>query len=256
MGSQRQGNEFERQIKALISKIIHKGSTTATRTGIDSIKLFNQHLTFDISKHFPIITGRKIFFEKAVGEFLWMKGGHTDLEFLHKYKIKWWDDFATAGKLGRVYGYQIRNYDSDFDQWEYAKNEIMNNTRRAIITLWNPKDLNYQALPCCFTEFIYNRDGDNLDMSITMRSSDVLLGLPYDIIIFALFLESMAREIGLKARTIGINLVDAHIYKNQLPQAFRYLATRTYKPPKIYFGNEIELIGYVCGKHIEIPLNV
>ena len=100
------------------------------------------------------INRQKVIFKKALAEFKWIYEGRTDLEFLHKHNIFWWDDFATNNSLGKVYGYQIKHFNGLFNQIDYVINEIKNNSRRALITLWNPTDLKDQALPRCYINLI------------------------------------------------------------------------------------------------------
>ena len=135
------------------------------------------------------------------------------LSHVNDNNVNWWDGFAKNNKLGKIYGYQIRNYNGSFDQIKYVINEINNNSRRALITLWNPSELKEQALPCCYTQLNFVRINNKLNMSINFRSSDLFLGLPYDIIFAALFLHTIANECNLEANILGLNIADAHIYK-------------------------------------------
>lgn len=149
---------FETKYKNLLLQCLSNNSLTNNRTNTKTYKLFNKSINIDLTKGFPILTSKKIFFDKALAEFKWMYKGRTDLKYLQDNNIKWWNDFANDNRqLGKVYGHQIRNFGYEIDQIKYAIQEINNNTRRAIITLWNPCDLNDQALPCCFTQFNFVR---------------------------------------------------------------------------------------------------
>ncbi len=172
---------FEIEYKQLLMRCLLDGEITENRTGVVTKKLFNQSFNIDMRKEFPIVTGKKIFFEKALHEFLWIFNGDTNVEYLNKHGIEWWNSYADNKELGKVYGYQLRRFNDTFDQIEYVKSEIKNNSRRAVISLWNPTDLEEQALPCCYTQITFVRENDHLNMAIDFRSSDLFLGLPYDL---------------------------------------------------------------------------
>tara|TARA_R100000479_G_scaffold110037_1_gene55319 strand:+ start:157 stop:912 length:756 start_codon:yes stop_codon:yes gene_type:complete len=248
-------SNFERNYKALLMNCLLHGELTDNRTKVKTQKLFNQTLDINLTEGFPIVTSKKIFFNKALAEFKWIYEGRVDLEYLHKYKITWWDDFAINKKLGKVYGYQIRKFNGVFDQVEYVKKEILNNSRRAIINLWNPCDLKEQALPCCYTQFTFVRANDKLNMSMNFRSSDLFLGLPYDIIVGALFLITIANELKLKPSILGLNLADAHVYENHFDLAKLYYHKVNYVLPKLEGDyNNYKLNNYTHGEYIKAEL--
>lgn len=226
-------NLFELQYKQLLMRCLINGDLTNNRTKEKSYKLFNQSFNINLDAGFPIITGKKIFFNKALAEFKWIYEGRTDLKYLNDNNINWWDGFAKNNKLGKIYGYQIRNYNGSFDQIKYIINEINNNSRRALITLWNPTELKEQALPCCYTQLNFVRVNNKLNMSINFRSSDLFLGLPYDIIFGALFLHTIANECNLKAYTLGINIADAHIYECHKLNVKEYYKNKNYVLPNL-----------------------
>ena len=244
-------NIFEQDYKQLLMRCLLNGELTNNRTEDKTFKLFNETLNIKLDRGFPIITSKKIFFDKGYGEFEWIFNGHTDLEFLHARNIKWWDEFAKKGRLGKVYGYQIRNFGGTFDQVKYCINEIKNNSRRAVISLWNPTELKEQALPCCYTSFNFVRINDKLSMTMDFRSSDLFLGLPYDIIVGALVLLNVAEECGLKADTLGLNLKDAHIYESHKEAVLEYYKRPIYALPTL---KGRELINYKSGELIKVKL--
>lgn len=244
-------NTFEIEYKQLLMRCLLNGELTNNRTNTKTYKLFNQTLNIDLAKGFPIITGKKIFFDKALAEFEWIFNGRTDLDFLHLKNIKWWDDFAIDGELGKIYGYQVRTFNGSFDQVKYCIEEIKNNSRRAVISLWNPSDLHQQALPCCYTSFNFVRINDKLSMTMDFRSSDLFLGLPYDIIVGALFLIKIAEECNLKVAKLGLNLKDAHIYESHKGSVLEYIKAPIYGLPN--FKNN-KIIDYKSGKLIKAEL--
>lgn len=245
---------FERDYKQLLERCLIQGELCENRTDVKTYKLFNQSFNIDISENFPIVTAKKVNFKHALTEFMWMMSGDTSLKYLNDNGIKWWDGFAKDGQLGKVYGYQIRKFNGVFDQIEYAKKEILNNSRRAIITLWNPTDLEDQALPCCFTGFNFVRQGDKLNMAMDFRSSDMFLGLPYDIQVGALLLATMAKKTGLKPNLLGINLKDAHIYETHRKQVIEYCKRPNYILPVLTIDKGYELSEYKHGSFIKAEL--
>jgi len=121
-------NNFEQDYKNLLQECLLKGELTDNRTAVKTFQLFNKSLNINLNKGFPIVTAKKIFFNKALAEFKWIYEGKTDLNFLHENNIFWWDDFAKNNNLKKVYGYQIRKFNGVFDQVDYVIKEIKNNT--------------------------------------------------------------------------------------------------------------------------------
>lgn len=241
---------FEQEYKQMLMRCLLEGDNKNNRNG-ETLSLFAQNIKIDLNKGFPIVTGKKIFFEKALGEFLWIWNGHSDVDFLHKYKIKWWDDYAIKGIVVKSYGHQIKKFGKGIDQIEYAANELKNNSRRAVITLWNPDELKEQKLPCCYTQMIFNKSGDNLNMQVTFRSSDLFLGLPYDVAVLSLFLISMAKKINLNPNFLSLTLTDAHIYKEHEKQAVEYYKRPCYTLPTL---ENQTLKNYKHGDYIKAKL--
>jgi thymidylate synthase len=246
---------FEHDYKNLLLDTLSNGELESNRTSVKTYKTFNRQLNIDLQKGFPILTSKRVSFEKGLGEFKWIYEGRTDLEFLHEYNVKWWDGFLKDGSLGKTYGYQVRSFNGVFDQVEYVINEINNNSRRAIITLWNPSDLNDQPLPCCYTSFNFVRIGNKLNMVMNFRSSDLFLGLPYDIIVGSLFLTKIAEECNLIPSMLGLNLADAHIYESHRSQTLEYCNSKVYSLPTLYKeNNEYTLTEYESNGWIKAPL--
>lgn len=245
-------SEFEKDYKDLLKRILENGSVQPNRTGVSTLLNFAEHLKIDITKGFPIVTGKKIFFDKAVGEFLWIVKGKTDVEYVKSFGVDWWDSYAVDGEIVKSYGYQLRNYMNTFDQLEYVFEEITKGSRRAHITLWNPIELKEQALPCCFTGLTFVVIGNTLNLSIDFRSSDTFLGLPYDIIFATLLLLHVSEVCELQGKYINLTLNDAHIYINHIAQVEEYLAKPIFDLPKLVKGR---LDNYVCGSFIKAELN-
>jgi len=250
-------NNFEQTYKDLLLRVLQYGEENKNRTSINTLKLFNQSINIKLNNGFPILTGKKIYFKKALAEFKWIYEGRTDLKYLQDNNINWWNEFAINGQLGKVYGYQIKNYNNSINQIKYCINEIKNNTRRAIITLWNPSDLKEQALPCCYTQLNFVRSNNKLNLVMHFRSSDLFLGLPYDIIFGALFLIEISKQCNLMPYELGLNLADAHIYMNHIEQVNLYLESNTYELPQLKGNyNNYYLDNYKSNKLIKAPLAI
>jgi thymidylate synthase len=249
-------SKFESRYKSLLKRVITNGTQCKNRTGMNAITLFGENLKFDLRDGFPIITGRKIFFDKAYHEYYWIREGGTTTKYLNDHGITWWNPYAKhGGELGRVYGYQLRNFSGVFDQLAHVIREIKSNTRRAVITMWNPIDLNEQALPCCYTNMTFVRIGDELNLAITFRSSDATIGLPYDAIFAALLLIDVAEFTELVPAEVKLNLDNVHVYTNNLQPTKTYLNRPIYKLPK-YDNFTKQLSNYRSGEHIETTMNV
>ena len=249
-------SKFESDYKKLLKRVLTHGTVTKNRTGINTITSFGEELTIDLAKGFPIVTGKKIFFDKALHEYLWIKDGGTKIKYLNDHGIMWWDSYADSdGSLGNTYGYQLRCFNGEEDQLMKAIQEIKNNSRRAYITMWNPSDLHKQVLPCCYTGITFVRIGYELNLSIDFRSSDIFLGLPYDIIFGALLLSDVAEFCELTVGKLKMNLNNAHLYVNNVIPTKIYLDEPIYKLPTLLKGGR-EISEYKSGPYIEAILNV
>lgn len=249
-------NEFENNYKALLHKAYCEGINKQNRTGVNCYSLFGEVLKVDLTKGFPILTGKKIDFKKAYHEYIWFKEGLITTNYLKQHDINWWDDYADEkGNLGKTYGYQLRNYNGEIDQLMYIINEINNNSRRAHITLWNPSELNDVKLPVCYTDFTFVRQNANLNMTMHFRSSDAFLGLPYDIIVGALLLIEVSAFTELIPKEIMFVFDDIHLYDNHIDAYHKYVEAETYDLP-LYSREQKTLIGYIHSDFIYAKLNV
>lgn len=254
--NKKMNNIFETNYKMLLELILLKGTSEKNRTSVDCLTLFGQQLNIDMSKNLlPIVTGKQIFYNKAYHEFIWFIEGLTTTHYLNQNKIHWWDEYADQyGNLGKTYGYQLRSYNGEFDQLDYVCRELKQKSRRAHITLWNPTELNQTALPCCYTgfTFVVDNEGKRLNMTMQFRSSDAFLGLPYDIIVGALFMKRIAEFSELEIGQMTMSLDNVHIYKNHTRQVIKYINMPIYNLP--YFTGT-ENISYKCGPYIKAKLN-
>lgn len=220
--------------------------------------LFGQDLTHNLQHGFPIVTSKKIFFKKAYHEYRWFVEGLTTTNYLKQNGIHWWDDFADSnGNLGKTYGYQLRSFNGEVDQLESLHWNLSTqpNSRRMHVTLWNPSEINETKLPPCYTGFTFSHCNNKLNMIMHFRSSDLFLGLPYDMCVGALFLTDIARFHNMTPNLIKFDIADAHIYMNHEEQIKKYISLPTYKLP--YYNPETKLLDdYQHGPFIEAKLNV
>lgn len=274
------------EYKALLGGIYHGGKNKDDRTGTGTKSVFGRTIIHDMELGFPILTSKRVSFNAARTELLWMLHGRTDLKYLEDNGVKYWGpDYERSGRtdgtLGPVYGKQWRDFNG-VDQLENLIKDISINptSRRLMVSAWNPAEMSDMVLPPCHYGFqVYINNGE-MDLIWTQRSVDVFLGLPYDIAIYGLLLEMLAKGAGLKpGRLIG-QLGDCHLYNNHLEQAKEYLDRPKrilpklqldqgiYKTPGVYsctqYGgeiyipksNEIKLLKYNPYPTIKAPLSV
>lgn len=277
---------IENEYKRLISEILDRGLDKEDRTGTGTKSVFARTIRHDMSLGFPILTGKKISFNAARTELLWILNGRTDLKYLEDNGVKYWrPDYERSGRtdetLGPVYGKQWRDFNG-VDQLEQLVYSISTNpnSRRLMISAWNPADMPDMVLPPCHYGFQVYINNGVMDLVWQQRSADVFLGLPYDITMYGLLLEMLAKGAGLKAGQLIGQLGDCHLYNNHLEQAQVYLDRPKrilpklqldrgiYKTPGVYsctqYGgeiyipkpNEIKLLKYNPYPAIKAELSV
>ena len=220
---------IENEYKVLMSEILHRGSDKEDRTGTGTKSVFGRTIRHDMPLGFPILTGKKISFNAARTELLWIVQGRTDLQYLEDNGVKYWrPDYERSGRtdetLGPVYGKQWRNF-NDVDQLRNLVYSINTNpdSRRLIVSAWAPHELDEMALPPCHYAFQVYINNGVMDLMWQQRSADVFLGLPYDIAMYGLLLEMLAKGAGLEPGQLIGQLGDCHLYNNHLEQAEIYL---------------------------------
>jgi thymidylate synthase len=254
-------SKFEKDYKKILSECLNKGIKRNDRTKIGSYSIFNKSLSINISKKFPILTGRKIYPKVFNAEFEWFINGETNIKRFQNNNIKIWDAWADEnGNLGPVYGHQMINFnDSNINQLENVIDSLNNNkdSRRHIISLWNPIQTNQMALPPCYLYFQFFVNKDKLNMFVVQRSGDLFLGIPYDIALFSKILLYISEQTNLKANIIDLQIVDAHIYKNQINSVIEYLKQPINKLPKYKYNNKKLVIEeYISGPVITCEVAV
>ena len=220
---------IENEYRGLLSEILDRGLDKSDRTGTGTKSVFGRTIRHDMSLGFPILTGKKISFNAARTELLWILQGRTDLKYLEDNGVKYWrPDYERSGRtdetLGPVYGKQWRDFNG-IDQLYNLVYSINTNpdSRRLMVSAWAPHEMKDMVLPPCHYAFqIYINNGV-MDLMWQQRSADVFLGLPYDITMYGLLLEMLAHGAGLKAGQLVGQLGDCHLYNNHLDQAKLYL---------------------------------
>ena len=271
------------EYKRLLSEILHRGLDKDDRTGTGTKSVFGRTIKHDMSLGFPILTSKKISFNTARTELLWILQGRTDLKYLEDNGVKYWrPDYERSGRtdetLGPVYGKQWR----DFKGVDQLKNLVTNvstnpKSRRLMVSAWAPHEMNEMVLPPCHYAFQVYINNGTIDLMWQQRSADVFLGLPYDITMYGLLLEMLAKGSGLEAGQLIGQLGDCHLYNNHLEQSAVYLKRSKRALPflnlhqgiymyselgelqnKVYIpkADEIELINYNPYPAIKAELSV
>ena len=219
---------IENEYKELIDEILRRGLDKADRTRTGTKSVFGRTIRHDMSLGFPILTGKKISFNAARTELLWILQGKTDLKYLEDNGVKYWrPDYERSGRtdetLGPVYGKQWRDFNG-VDQLKNLVYSINTNpdSRRLMVSAWAPHEMKDMALPPCHYAFQVYINNGVMDLMWQQRSADVFLGLPYDITMYGLLLEMLAKGAGLKAGQLIGQLGDCHLYNNHLDQAKLY----------------------------------
>ena len=221
---------IEDEYRSLMAGVLHSGRDKTDRTGTGTRSVFGRSIEHNMSLGFPILTGKKVSFNAARTELLWILNGRTDLKYLEDNGVKYWrPDYERSGRtdetLGPVYGKQWRDFNGR-DQLADVVNAIhfSPDSRRMIVSAWNPAELSDMVLPPCHYAFQVYVNNGVIDLMWQQRSADVFLGLPYDIVMYGLLLEMLAKGSGLTAGRLIGQLGDCHLYSNHYKQASEYLS--------------------------------
>jgi thymidylate synthase len=224
-----------RQYHELMVRILDEGVAKSDRTGTGTLSVFGHQMRFDLTEGFPLITTKKLHLKSIVHELIWFLAGDTNVGYLQKNGVRIWDEWAdAAGDLGPVYGRQWRSWQKPdggtVDQIAWVAGELRRNpdSRRLVVSAWNPADLDRMALAPCHCLFQFYVAEGRLSCQLYQRSADVFLGVPFNIASYALLTHMMAQAAGLQPGDFVHTLGDAHLYSNHLEQA-RLQLTR---PPR------------------------
>lgn len=258
----------------LLKHVSDKGAVKTDRTGTGTKSVFGHQSRYDLSAGFPVLTTKKLHLKSIIHELLWFIAGETNIKYLKDNGVRIWDEWADEnGDLGPVYGSQWRNWPDGnggtIDQIEKLVTSLKNNpdSRRHIVSAWNPAEVDDMALPPCHTLFqFYVADG-KLSCQLYQRSADIFLGVPFNIASYALFTMMLAQVCDLELGDFVHSLGDAHIYSNHFEQtALQLSRTPTALPTmrinpavKSIFDfkfEDFELVGYEAAPSIKAPIAV
>ena len=238
---------IENEYKELMETILYKGLDKADRTGTGTKSIFGATIRHDMSMGFPLLTGKRVSFKAAKTELLWILQGRTDLKYLEDNGVKYWrPDYERSGRtdetLGPVYGKQWRDFGGVDQLWQLVYNiRFHPNSRRLMVSAWNPAEMKDMVLPPCHYAFqVYVNDG-KLDLMWQQRSADVFLGLPYDIAMYGLLLELLAKGSNMQPGQLIGQLGDCHLYNNHLDQAAIYLSRSKRALPNLFVLDGLKL---------------
>jgi thymidylate synthase len=258
----------------LMRHVLEHGHPKSDRTGTGTLSVFGWQMRFDLAAGFPLLTTKKLHTKSIVHELLWFLQGDTNIRYLKEHGVSIWDDWADAnGDLGPVYGYQWRSWHTpdgrSIDQIAQLVDGLKKNpdSRRHIVSAWNPADIERMKLPPCHALFqFYVADG-RLSCQLYQRSADIFLGVPFNIASYALLTLMLAQVCGYRPGDFVHTLGDAHLYTNHLEQA-RLQLTRTPRAlPQLRINPDVSNIfafrfedfvleGYEPHPHIPAPVAV
>lgn len=262
------------QYLTLLSRILNEGATKTDRTGTGTKSVFGNQMRFDLADGFPLLTTKKLHLKSIIYELLWFLRGDTNVRYLQEHGVRIWNEWADEnGDLGPVYGHQWRSWPDynggTIDQIQNVLDLIKNHpdSRRMIVSAWNPAEVEQMALPPCHCLFqFYVADG-KLSLQLYQRSADTFLGVPFNIASYALLLQMMAQVCGLKPGEFIHTTGDTHLYLNHLEQAKLQLTRTPRKLPTMKINPDIknlfdfkyedfELEGYDPWPHIAATVSV
>lgn len=236
-----------KQYLDLMRTILDEGHYKADRTGTGTYSIFGYQMRFDLQKGFPLLTTKKLHLRSIIYELLWFLRGDTNIQYLHDHNVTIWDEWADEnGDLGPVYGKQWRSWEAPdgrvIDQITNLIEQLKRNpdSRRLIVSAWNPADVDQMALPPCHTMFQFYANDGQLSCQLYQRSADVFLGVPFNIASYALLTMMVAQVCGLKAKDFVHTFGDAHIYSNHVEQAKLQLSRDPRPLPQMRINPEVK----------------
>jgi len=263
-----------RQYLDLLQHVLDHGSDRGDRTGTGTRSVFGYQMRFDLADGFPVTTTKKLHLKSIIHELLWFLKGDTNIRYLHEHGVTIWDEWAdTNGDLGPVYGAQWRSWPDGkggtIDQISNLLRQIRTtpNSRRLIVSAWNPAEVDDMALPPCHCLFQFYVSEGRLSCQLYQRSADIFLGVPFNIASYALLTMMVAQVSGLKPGEFIHTFGDAHLYANHFEQAREQLSRRPKPLPTMWINpavrdlfqfryEDFRLEGYVADATIRAPIAV
>ena len=233
----------------LLRHVMETGEDGMDRTGTGTRSVFSYEMRFDLREGFPLVTTKRIHLKSIIHENLWFIAGDTNIRYLQENGVTIWDEWADAnGDLGPVSGEQWRRWQTargeTIDQLADVIEEIRRNpdSRRLIVTAWNPGDLNRMALAPCHCLFQFRVRNGKISLKLTQRSADVFLGVPFNIASYAMLLQMVAAQTGLVAHEFIWSGGDVHIYHNHFEQVRKQLTRAPHPLPRLWLNPEVTSI--------------
>jgi len=263
-----------RQYHELMERILREGVEKRDRTGTGTRSVFGHQMRFDLADGFPLVTTKKLHVKSIIHELLWFLAGDTNIKYLNDHGVRIWDEWADErGDLGPVYGQQWRSWPAadgaTIDQIGKLIEMIRKNSdsRRLIVTAWNPAEVDKMALPPCHCLFQFYVANGKLSCQLYQRSADVFLGVPFNIASYALLTMMVAQVTGLKPGDFVHSFGDTHLYSNHLEQAKLQLTRAPRALPVMRINPDVkdifsfrfedfELVGYDPHPHIKAEVAV
>ena len=258
----------------LLARVLDTGMDRDDRTGTGTRAVFGHQMRFDLAAGFPLLTTKKLHIRSIIHELLWFVSGDTNIRYLQDNGVSIWDEWADDnGDLGPVYGKQWRHWQTPggrgIDQLAELISMIKTNpeSRRLMLTAWNPADVPHMALPPCHCLFQFHVAKGRLSCQLYQRSADIFLGVPFNIASYALLTHMIARICGLKPGEFVHVLGDAHLYSNHFDQAREQLSRTPGALPQLvihrtpdsidgFHFDDFEIIDYNAQPHIAAPIAV
>jgi thymidylate synthase len=263
-----------RQYHDLMRRALEEGDDRTERTGVGARSVFGHQMRFELGEGFPLVTTKKLHVKSIVHELLWFIAGDTNIAYLKANGVSIWDEWADEhGELGPVYGRQWRSWPTtdggSIDQLKWVVDEIKRNpqSRRLIVSAWNPAEIADMALPPCHCLFQFFVAKGRLSCQLYQRSADIFLGAPFNIASYALLTHMVAQSAGLAPGEFVHTLGDAHLYHNHFDQAREQLARTPGRLPRLELNPEVKslfdftyddirIVDYVAAPHIKAPVAV
>jgi thymidylate synthase len=238
-----------KQYLDLLKRIKEEGVTKGDRTGTGTMSVFGHQMRFNLAEGFPLLTTKKLHLKSIIHELLWFLKGDTNVRYLQENGVRIWNEWADEnGELGPVYGHQWRSWSDNkggtIDQIANVIEQIKNNpdSRRLIVTAWNPADVEHMALPPCHCFFQFYVAEGKLSLQLYQRSADTFLGVPFNIASYALLLMMVAQVTNLQLGDFVYTTGDTHLYLNHLEQADLQLTRTPRALPKMRLNPDVKSI--------------
>ena len=263
-----------KQYHDLLKHILETGVEKTDRTGVGTISVFGYQMRFNLSEGFPLVTTKKLHLRSIIYELLWFLNGDTNIKYLKDNGVSIWDEWADAdGNLGPVYGYQWRSWPGrngeKIDQISKLIDQLKKkpDSRRHIVSAWNPADVDQMALPPCHTMFQFYVANNKLSCQLYQRSCDTFLGLPFNIASYALLTHMVAQQCNFEPGEFVWTGGDVHLYTNHLEQTRLQLTRQPYALPQLnirrkpdsifdYAFEDFEIVNYQAHPSIKAPIAV